>query len=110
MSQIVERWYKKYQKEPYWIDNWNPQLDRPIRLIVRDKHGNSVLRATNVKSKRTRNTWELSDHCKYCTDFLIERPEADADDPCVRCGIRDALQEEKTDFSVIREKSIQGVN
>jgi len=47
------------------------------------------------RAKRTGRQWQIEDYCKYCTDFLIERPQEEAEDPCVQCGIRDALQEER---------------
>jgi Tfp pilus assembly major pilin PilA len=124
-EKLLRKWYKTYKHEPYWIDNWNNQLDRPTRITATDKNGNNVARATNVKTNRLRKTWELSDYCKYCTDFLIERPEPIVNwkerigittDPCVKCGIRDTLQEEReeeTFIEIFRETekiSIQGMN
>lgn len=125
-EKLLRKWYRQYKHEPYWIDNWDNQLDRPTRLTVKDKNGNSVVRSdTRLKTKRTANTWQLSDYCKYCTNFLIELTEPIANwkerigittDPCVRCGIRDTLQKEREEDEIIEifretEKiSIQGVN
>jgi hypothetical protein len=100
-DKTVNTWLKKYLKEPHWLDNWDSQLDRPKRLIVRDRHGNAVAREATVKLRRTRKTWGITDYCKYCTDFLTERPEADAEDPCIKCGIRDTIREEQEQYTEI---------
>jgi hypothetical protein len=98
---LIKIWYRKYQKEPHWLDNWDSQLDRPKRLIVRDRHGNAVAREATVKLRRTRKTWGLPDYCKYCTDFLTERTDEDAEDPCIKCGIRDTIREEQEQYTEI---------
>ena len=123
MERQIQIWLNKYLKEPYWTDNWDSQLDRPQRLIVRDKNGNAVAREATVKSRRNRKTWGIADYCKYCTKFLTELPEPIGNwkeragfttDPCIKCGIRDTLQEEAEPFIEIfvqSEKiSIQEVN
>jgi hypothetical protein len=58
------------------------------------------------RAKKVGQQWQIEDYCKYCTDFLIERPQEDAEDPCVQCGIRDQLQNEhKASDSSNRESS-----
>lgn len=61
------------------------------------------------KAERTGKTWQIEDYCRYCTNFLIELPEAIANwkertgrttDPCVKCGIRDTIREEQSHSSV----------
>ena len=85
----IQKWWNKYRREPTWIDNWDTTLDRPIRLIIRDKHGMAIARDCKVRHRTRKRQWELQDYCKYCTSFL----EESEDDQCVKCGIKDAIHE-----------------
>jgi hypothetical protein len=67
----------------------------PNTTITRNEWRNAGQRIHTT----TKQTWELKDHCKYCTDFLIERPEADAEDPCQKCGIHQAILNEQEGFN-----------
>jgi hypothetical protein len=71
-----------------------PWLQAKIEL-----HSNYV-----PESELKKHEWELSDYCKYCTDFLIKRGDGQDDFPCVKCGIRDAIRENNEIFSFNREK------
>jgi hypothetical protein len=112
--------------------NWNPKTTRTRangHARARETYGISNALMPNMKhitveqwremGKHQRckphgKQWQLEDYCKYCTDFLIERPNEEDDDPCVQCGIRDTLQEEQRqykapDFNLRKSSAIQNV-
>ncbi len=45
--------------------------------------------AKYTKPQKIGRQWQIEDYCKYCTTWLIETEE----DPCIQCGIREAIND-----------------
>jgi hypothetical protein len=91
----IETAYKLYEADckpkPLPTDFVNPNM--PHLHVTKDEWRKL---GKYQKPQRTGKQWQLEDYCQYCTEFLIVRTEEDAEDPCVKCGIRDTIREELT--------------
>jgi hypothetical protein len=85
---IIENYLRKYAEERKWNRLQNSVSLSNSEQSIRDDKRKAQARWT--RPAKTGRQWQLEDYCKYCTSFLTPSEE----DPCVQCGIRDAIREE----------------